>query len=264
MGIKPSIIFTIFLLAILSTAALAQQTIVVSPMNQHGWYQPDTRPGGNVSFVTDMTAPEGNGALELTTDPSLTAKAQYMHDTVTPLTDITELSYWTKQNLGSPPVADPSYQLATCTGGVVGGMCMGFTTFVFEPYQGGEAAVAPGTWQQWDVDMGLFWSSRTVTCGVVPIPGTPGGPATYTLSAIQAACPNAVIVQFGVNIGTNNPMYNVETDLFDFNGTTYDFEPFQVVKNKEECKDGGWRTLTREDGTPFRNQGDCVSYANHH
>ena len=58
-------------------------------------------------------------------------------------------------------------------------------------------------------------------------------------------------------------MYNVETDLFDFNGTIYDFEPYQVVRNKDECKDGGWRTLTREDGTPFRNQGDCVSYANH-
>lgn len=263
MGIRSSILFTIFLLAISSAGALAQDTIVVSPLNQHGWYQPDTRPGGQVTFVADMSAPEGNGALKLTTDATLTAKAQYMHDTVTPLANITELGYWTKQNVGSPAVADPSYQLVTCTGGVVGGMCMGFTTFVFEPYQGGEGAVVPGTWQQWDVDTGLFWSSRSVMCSNGPIVGTPGGPATYTLSAIQAACPTAVVVQFGVNIGTNNPMYNVETDLFDFNGTTYDFEPFQVVKNKDECKDGGWRTLTQEDGTPFRNQGDCVSYANH-
>jgi hypothetical protein len=26
------------------------------------------------------------------------------------------------------------------------------------------------------------------------------------------------------------------------------------------CKDGGWRNLVRADGTPFKNQGDCVSY----
>jgi hypothetical protein len=32
-------------------------------------------------------------------------------------------------------------------------------------------------------------------------------------------------LQYGVNIGSNNPGYIVRTDLFDFNGTVYDFEP---------------------------------------
>ena len=27
------------------------------------------------------------------------------------------------------------------------------------------------------------------------------------------------------------------------------------------CKKGGWKTLYRADGTPFKNQGKCVSYA---
>jgi hypothetical protein len=235
-------------------------------LNQHGWTTADTRTGGSVSFVVDMMAPEGVGALKLTTDASMTAKAQYMHDASTALADITELGYWTLQNVGSPPVADPSYQLVTCLNGAVSGpmpVCNGFTTLVFEPYQGGQGAVIPGTWQEWDVDMGLFWSTRTVTCSNGVVLGSSGGPAIYTLSAIKVACPNAVVVQYGVNIGTNNPLYNVETDLFDFNGTIYDFEPFQVVRNKDECKDGGWRSVTREDGTTFRNQGDCVSYANH-
>lgn len=31
----------------------------------------------------------------------------------------------------------------------------------------------------------------------------------------------------------------------------------------EECKKDGWKTLTNDEGTPFRNQGQCVSYANH-
>ena len=33
---------------------------------------------------------------------------------------------------------------------------------------------------------------------------------------------------------------------------------------KESCKKGGWQQLVRsEDGTGFRNQGACVSYASH-
>ena len=27
------------------------------------------------------------------------------------------------------------------------------------------------------------------------------------------------------------------------------------------CKKGGWKTVYRSDGTPFKNQGNCVSYA---
>src|SRR6185437_2285585 len=44
-------------------------------------------------------------------------------------------------------------------------------------------------------------------------------------------CPNAVVVQYGVNIGTSNPNYDVEADQFRVNGTIYDFEPsqFKVV-----------------------------------
>jgi hypothetical protein len=29
---------------------------------------------------------------------------------------------------------------------------------------------------------------------------------------------------------------------------------------KDSCKKGGWRELVRADGTPFANQGECVSY----
>ena len=32
--------------------------------------------------------------------------------------------------------------------------------------------------------------------------------------------------------------------------------------NANACKNGGWRTLTRLDGTTFRNQGDCIQYVN--
>ena len=32
-------------------------------------------------------------------------------------------------------------------------------------------------------------------------------------------------------------------------------------ENAKRCQKGGWKYWVRADGTPFRNQGDCVSYA---
>lgn len=33
--------------------------------------------------------------------------------------------------------------------------------------------------------------------------------------------------------------------------------------NKDDCKNGGWQTLTDANGQPFKNQGQCVSSTNH-
>ncbi|HJQ34437.1 MAG TPA: hypothetical protein VJ866_19815 [Pyrinomonadaceae bacterium] len=35
-----------------------------------------------------------------------------------------------------------------------------------------------------------------------------------------------------------------------------------VATNKDDCKNGGWMTLFRANGTPFKNQGDCIQYVN--
>ncbi|GMQ86535.1 MAG: hypothetical protein BMS9Abin07_2115 [Acidimicrobiia bacterium] len=32
--------------------------------------------------------------------------------------------------------------------------------------------------------------------------------------------------------------------------------------NPHECKKGGWEGLSRDDGSGFKNQGDCMQYAN--
>ena len=39
-----------------------------------------------------------------------------------------------------------------------------------------------------------------------------------------------------------------------------DMPTFTVPETKDDCKKGGWQSLTDHNGTPFRNQGDCVSY----
>jgi hypothetical protein len=174
------------------------------------------------------------------------------------LSSVTDLSYSTKQNAPAGIVADPSYQLVT----FLNGGTSGFTTLVFEPYQGGQGPVIPGTWQSWDVDQGLFWSTRTVTCSNGTIVGSPGGPAIYTLVQINTICPSAVVAGFGVNIGSNNPSYNVEADLVNFNSTTYNFEPFVTPSDKDACKKDGWMNLTDQNGQAFKNQGQCVSWTN--
>jgi len=35
-----------------------------------------------------------------------------------------------------------------------------------------------------------------------------------------------------------------------------------VPSSKDQCKDGGWQSLSRVDGTLFKNQGDCIQYVN--
>lgn len=40
------------------------------------------------------------------------------------------------------------------------------------------------------------------------------------------------------------------------------FQLTAVSSNIDFCKNGGWKTITRTDSTPFKNQGDCVSYMN--
>ena len=234
--------------------AVAGTTVVVTPLHPQGWSTADTRPGGTVSFVADATAPAGTGALELTTDATNAAKAQYMHATSTAIADVTELSYETKQNSG-PAVAAPSYQLAVELNGT-----SGFTTLVYEPYWNG--TVTPGTWQTWDVESGQFWSSASVTCSNGAVTSGAGGPPFYTLRDIAAMCPDAVVIGFGVNVGTYNPNYDVETDLVDFDGTSYDFEQDVTASSADQCKDNGWNTVARADGTAFAKQGDCVQYVN--
>ncbi|HAF09660.1 MAG TPA: hypothetical protein DCK98_06210 [Chloroflexi bacterium] len=35
-----------------------------------------------------------------------------------------------------------------------------------------------------------------------------------------------------------------------------------VTTGKDECKKGGWVTMTRADDSTFKNQGDCIQYVN--
>lgn len=234
--------------------ASAATTVVVTPSDTQGWSTADTRVGGAVTYIEDATSPYPDGALGMTTNDTNEAKAQYLHEAEGPLADVTELSYATKQ-ISGPDVAAASYQLLVDLNGT--DTEGGFTTLVYEPYQNG--TVTEGTWQEWDVDEGQFWSSRTVSvdeeCAVT---AGAGGAPFYTLEGLQEACADAEVLGFGVNIGTYNPGYDVATDGVSFNETVYDFELDPVVPlTKDECKKGGWMNFTDPS---FKNQGQCVSF----
>ena len=53
----------------------------------------------------------------------------------------------------------------------------------------------------------------------------------------------------------------VLVDNINTNGHLTTFDPPQPA-SKDDCKKGGWQNLFRADGSPFKNQGDCIQYVN--
>jgi hypothetical protein len=256
LGFWSAIVAAVAAAATLTATAVAATTVLVT-QNTTSWTQDDTRGGGTVTWTGAYGAPSGLGSssLQLATTASTADKAGlYTHTMAgTPLGDVTNLSYWTYQPAGNLPFADASYQLQIEDG------CGHFTTLVFEPYENG--TIVPGTWQQWDVSGGQFWSSRTVTCGTSTLVAGAGGAPFYTLGQVKTLFPNAFVVGIGVNVGTFNPGYTVAVDGVQFNDTTYNFEIGTRPTSKDECKNGGWATF---NDPAFKNQGDCVSYVATH
>lgn len=126
---------------------------------------------------------------------------------------------------------DCRYNVVAATGST-----SGFTTVTFDPTQ-----AYPVTTR----------GSSPFTCPAVPAD-------MNTLSA------GSNIRVFALNVGdTSTSDVGVSGHLDKvivstvFNTTTYDFEPVPViVKTKDDCKNGGWKTFTNPK---FKNQGQCVS-----
>ena len=93
-----------------SSFAMAKDNIVVTPTNTQGWWS-FTTPGGTAELIKDPSSPAGNDAIQLTTNNTIEAVAELVHEANTPLSAVTELSYYTKQVSGNPSVADPFYYL---------------------------------------------------------------------------------------------------------------------------------------------------------
>lgn len=206
-------------------------------------------------------APLGVGSFEMGTPTGGDKGTLFNFDYVnTPLSSIDKLAYSTYRTSGSGSQVAALNLQVDINGSAPGG----FTTLVFEPvYNLGQGAVVNNMWQNWDAINGgnaVWWSSN-------PINVAPNRDTFVSWSTIVAANPDAVIIGgVGINQGSGNGGLVTAVDAFNVgvNGSciTYNFDPFKVAENKDQCKNGGWQTYKRADGSSFKNQGDCVSYTN--
>jgi hypothetical protein len=252
-----------------NTALAADTTVVVTPEDVAT--QPEnTPPTGNWVFYVRLAAtgqfvpgpetpPIGQASFQIDTPTGADKGTLFNFDHVgTPLAEVDAISYSTYRTAGSAQqVAALNIQVD-----VNGAAPGGFTTLVFEPvYNTDQGAVVSGEWQDWDAYNGgdaIWWSSN-------PIPGAPNRDTFVSWDTIVAANPDAVILGgFGVNQGSGNPALTTAVDALTlgYNGDTitYNFEEFVVATSADQCKKGGWEDVTRANGTPFKNQGDCVSF----
>jgi hypothetical protein len=222
-----------------------------------------TRAAGTGAFRTGPGAPpSGVGSLETVTPTGADKVFLFNYDHVgTALADVNALGYATYRDSGAVANQLPAINIQVDVNGAAAG---GFTTLVFEPvYNTAQQAIQDDAWQTWDAYAGgqaIWWSSN-------PIPGAPNRDTFVTWDTIVANNPAAVIVGgFGVNQGSGNPALVAASDVLTigYGGecTTYDFEPFEVAADKETCKNGGWKSLRRANGSAFKNQGDCIQYVN--
>ena len=252
-------------------ASASSNVVVVSESDIHR--QPENTPptghwvlysrlAGNGAFVSGPgTPPLGIGSVTFETPTGADKVQLFNYDHIgTPLSQVSSMSYSTYRTAGAAQQVTAINLEVDVNGAAPGG----FTTLVFEPvYNTSQGAVVSGQWQTWDAYNGgnaIWWSSN-------PIPGAPNRDTFVSWNSIVAANPDAVIVGgFGLNQGSGNSGLVSSVDALHFDtpttDVTYDFEPFHVATNKDACKDGGWRTLRRADGSSFKNQGDCVSYTN--
>jgi len=218
------------------------------------------RNAGSAAFrVGPGTAPLGLGSLELTTPTGADKIQAFNYDHIgTTLNSINEMGYSNYRESGDAQQTTALNMEVDINGAAPGG----FTTLVFEPvYNTGQGTIADGAWQSWDAYDGggaIWWSSN-------PIPGAPNRDTFVPWSTIVASNPDAVIVGgYGVNMGSGNPALTASSDalVIGYGGdrVTYDFEPYVSATTRAACQNDGWRTVTRADGSSFKNQGDCVSY----
>jgi hypothetical protein len=209
------------------------------------------------------TPPSGVGSLALQTPGTGDKVTLFNFDHIgTALSEITAIGYSTYRDPASitgSPFQVPAINMQVDFNGL--DTAGGFTTLVFEPvYNTGQGAVVDGEWQTWDAYNGNWWSTRA-------IPGVCAFDCFVAWNDIVAANPDAVIVGgFGINQGSGNGGLIAAADALKLaygdDCVTYDFEPFRVPGSAEACKNGGWRTTRRADGSPFKNQGDCIQYVN--
>ena len=251
-------------LAASTTVVITEDDIVRQPENTpptNNWVLYNRNAGTGGFQVGPGDPPAGVGSLGLVTPTGADKVFLFNYDYIgTALSAINSLSYATYRTTGSAQQVTALNIQVDFNGAAAGG----FTTLVFEPvYNTAQGAVVDGQWQTWDAiygGQGRWWSTANIN-------GVCAFDCFVAWETIVAQNPDAVVVGgIGVNQGSGNPTLTAAVDYLTIGAsgdtTTYDFEPYEVATTQEQCKDGGWESVTRDDGTGFKNQGDCIQYVN--
>ena len=248
-----------------ATVVVTESEIVRQPENTTptGMWIFYTRNAGNGSFRQGPdTPPSGVGSFQFVTPTGADKGTLFYYGyaaTQTQLRHIGGITYSTYRDSGESANQVPALNIQVDVNGSAPG---GFTTLVFEPvYNTIQGAIVDDVWQDWDAynnGTAVWWSTGN-------IPGVCAFTCYVSWEDIVAANPNAVIAGgFGINQGSGNPELTAAADALEItvNGDSvlFDFEPYLVASNKNQCKNDGWMTRKRANGTDFTNQGDCVSY----
>lgn len=267
--ISTSLIAALFAIVFtMSAMGQSSTTVVVTPTNSAGWGFLQETPNGTGSLVVGpSTPPLGIGSANLIVDSTgaeILGEAAYGD---VQLSDITKLRYSTYKTSGSPALAIAlqfaiDYDNTDSHTGFQGRL-------VYEPYH--TQTVATGVWQTWDTlndsagtGAGNWWFSpgSGFRPGAVTCPQS--NPCTW--AQVNSLYPNAsirgaVYLKAGGGwIGGFDGNADALTIGVNGDDITYDFEPYSVATNKDQCKNGGFANFKRADGSSFKNQGDCVSY----
>ena len=210
---KVTLMATAFVLAVASLTAsvpfiLSQNAAALSMISTstdpQGWSAED----GHAEIVAGPSGATGNGSLKLTTVTE--SKQNYYHTANVALSGVSGLGYKLSDTAGIPA----SYQLKLVN--VTG--AKGWTTLVWEPvYNGGSNGPTNGFVTKSNLENGTWWSSNAID-------GAPNRDTFVSLSTIIAANPNALVVGYGVNVGSGTPNATSYVDDVSFMGDTTNFE----------------------------------------
>lgn len=191
------------------------------------------------------------------------------------ITDVESMSYWTKK--GTTHIVNPidwagivytkpylgDVSTPTWYGDRIG----------FEPYFSMNMVDPASTWNQWSSDPGdnqlRFYESTA---------GAPGANfGTYTdpdwatlktrnaLSGLPYAGHEVLFFSIQTGSGTaagfTGQVDGLRIELTNGEVANINFEAVLQPADRDSCKKNGYLALFRANGTPFANQGDCVSYA---
>lgn len=234
-----------------------------------GWlFYNDENDSGDPSLGSFVIGPDvpmyGVGSVQLSVTGTQRRNLATYELAGTPLADITTLSFRTyNPSAGNGGSANRSAYLQFNVD--FNGTDTWQRRLVFVPSVNG--AIVQDSWKEVDAIQGgsAKWSYSGATW---PVTGEPGG-TTKTWSQILADYPGVRIrvtdAFTGLRVGEPYADgYTENIDSFTFGTaagtTTWDFDPYAVAGTAESCKNGGWTSVKRTDGSSFKNQGDCVSY----